>query len=927
MRYLLILSLAVTLSACSLFQKEPDNTLGALPYKPLRILPDEPIDVTHEDVQERYQRYLEVGEDSELRIRTRHRMAALKLQAEELALDSDDQEFYSERSALAVIADYEALLSEHPDRPDNDIALYQLAKAYSISGQPYLSIATLERLTEEYPESQYYLESYFRLGQLYYASRDFEMAAEAYQHVVNIGRDQNDYYTSAGYLLGWSLFKQSLFEDSLLAFTRVLDEEFVSEYALENATANVDLRDDIFRIMAINFDELGDWDEIEKFYAEHGERFYEYRLYDSLASLHYSREYYRSAASTLREFVLRYPLDKRASSFYERLIEGYKTARYSVLMRRHMENYVSLFGVQSDYWAEHVNQRQELTAKLSAYMWDLAGFHHGWGQNTKNANDKRERLSIAARWYQEYIDSFPLADDTVNAHFLLAEVSYELKDYPTALRNYEIVAYQYPQFDQAAEAGYAAILAYKAHRPSQEESKLWQQATIASSMRFVQEFKTDTRSGMVLVNTAELLLKDKYYRQALYAARLAGQMDERLTPKSRYGVALVRSHASFELGYYEEAEESINLALAQQMADAKTRKDLRTKLAASIYRIGEHYKDAGDTKQAVYHWLRLADSVPESDTKVIAHYDAATLLMENEGYYPQAIAVLLDFRQKYPTHRLAADIPSKLIVAYEAQEMWGDAAFELKNIAENSTKAEEQRIATYQSAEYYEKAGDLNNARDMFRTYAHRYPTPFDPAVEAHYRLDQIYAQMGEEENRQFWLAKIISLHNNAGSQQSDRSRYLAASAAFQLGEIERKKFEAVAITIPLDKSITTKNNLLLAAQKRYTQAAQSNVQEFTTSSTYHLGQLYADMSTALMESERPQGLDELELEEYEFLIEEQVFPLEEAAIQIHQTNSARTRDGLYDRWIKDSFKSLAKLMPGQYNKQERVVTYVDQIR
>src|SRR5690554_7211825 len=84
MRYLLILSLAVTLSACSLFQKEPDNTLGALPYKPVRILPDEPIDVTHEDVQERYQRYLEVGEDSELRIRTRHRMARSEEHTSEL---------------------------------------------------------------------------------------------------------------------------------------------------------------------------------------------------------------------------------------------------------------------------------------------------------------------------------------------------------------------------------------------------------------------------------------------------------------------------------------------------------------------------------------------------------------------------------------------------------------------------------------------------------------------------------------------------------------------------------------------------------------------------------------------------------------------------------------------------------------------------
>src|SRR5690554_7100299 len=79
------------------------------------------------------------------------------------------------------------------------------------------------------------------------------------------------------------------------------------DWSSDVCSSDLDLRDDIFRIMAINFDELGDWDEIEKFYAEHGERFYEYRLYDSLASLHYSREYYRSAASTLREFVLRYP--------------------------------------------------------------------------------------------------------------------------------------------------------------------------------------------------------------------------------------------------------------------------------------------------------------------------------------------------------------------------------------------------------------------------------------------------------------------------------------------------------------------------------------------------------------------------------------------------------------------------------------------
>lgn len=929
-RYLTCISLAFSLVACSTFsgQSTSSSRLGQIENKPVRVLPNEPIDVTHEQVQERYLRFLAVSKDSEMRIRVTHRMAALKLQAEELALDnaSENVELSEGRRKLAVINDYENLLTEHPKRPDNDALLYQLAKAYSLSGQQFSAIATLERLTESFPNSQYLLESHFRLGQLYYSSRDYEMAGLAYQNVIDIGRQDNEYYVSAGYLLGWSLFKENRYEDSLLAFTRVLDEEFTNEDELENTEVDADLRDDIFRIMATTFAEMGDWEQVALFYETHGTRFYEYRLYESLASLYYSREFHRSAASTLRAFVLRYPLDKRSPEYYERLIEGYKKARYAGLMRRHMENYVDLFGVETEYWQQQSAMQPKLTASLSAYMWDLASFHHGWGQNTKNAKDKAERLNIAARWYNEYVNSFPQADDAVKAHFLLAEVSFELKDYRTARHQYEIVAYQYPEYEQANEAGYAAILAYNNYRPSAEESKEWRQATVASAMRFVQEYSADPRSGTVLVNTSEMLLKDKYYEQALYTARLAANIEDQLSPRYRYGAALVRSHASFKLGYYEEAENAITLALAQQQADVKTRKDLRDKLAASIYRLGEQSKEQGDAEAAVYHWLRLASVVPESNTKVLAQYDAATLLMETADY-PQAIEVLTDFREKYPQHKLTVDISSKLIVAYEAQENWQAAAFELKRMAQTSNNTEEQRIATFQAAEYFEKAKDLDNARDMYRNYAHDYAKPFDAAVEAHYRLDQIYAQLGEEDKRHFWLDKIISLHNKAGNEQSDRSRYLAASAAFQLGEFERQRFEKVAITLPLDRSITTKNNYLQAAQKRYTQAAQLNVQEFTTASTFHLGQLYADMSLALVHSERPKGLDELELEEYEFIIEEQVFPLEEAAIEIHQTNSGRTRDGLYDRWIKHSFASLAKLMPGQYNRQERVITYVDQIR
>ncbi|WP_300425439.1 hypothetical protein [uncultured Thalassolituus sp.] len=212
-------------------------------------------------------------------------------------------------------------------------------------------------------------------------------------------------------------------------------------------------------------------------------------------------------------------------------------------------------------------------------------------------------------------------------------------------------------------------------------------------------------------------------------------------------------------------------------------------------------------------------------------------------------------------------------------------------------------------------------------TYAHTFKRPFDPAIEAHFKLDQIYATVGEEEKRRFWLDRIIRLHKGAGDDKTERSRYLASKAAFELGEFDRRQFDNVAIKLPLAKSIVRKNNAMKEALRRYTQAVEMEVLEFTTPATFHIGNMYAGFSKGLMDSERPAGMDELEAEEYQFLLEDQAFPLEEAAIGVHQTNISRTYDGIYDEWVKKSFESMATLMPGQYDKKEKAVTYVDQIR
>jgi len=932
-RILAVGLMVIIASGCSwLGKKDERRYLSDIGTLTVRTASNEPLGVDHRDVIRSYKSYLEVSTDPEMRVRVAHRIAGLKLQWDEVRLEEfgDDIDGMVEEDremAEASIGDYEALLKLYPDRIDNDAIYYQLAKAYSLAGRPNQAIAVLEEMTERYPESIYYLESQFRLGRMLYNVSDFEASEQRFAQVIEFGPEGNQYYMDAQYFRGWALFKQNKLEESLLAFTAMIDEHFPTDEDLMAAEgAELEVLNDSLRIMALMFDYMGDWTEIARFYDEYGTRYFEYRIYAEMSNQYYEKKYYKSSASTLRAFVDRFPDDDRAPLYYRRLISGYEQAGYPNLRRKHKEIFIERFGVGSDYWESHGEDvRTLITVALGDYIWDLATFAHGWGQQSKSAADKRERLGEAADWYREYIRSFPKAPDAVKAHFLLAEISYELGNYDDARNNYEIVAYQYPFYENAAEAGYAALLAYNRYRPEPEDALRWRQLTVASAKRFVLEFPQDERRGTVLVNTAEMLLGDEYYDQALSTARLAQESGVELEPRYAYGASLVQGHSAFELGKFEEAENALLAASEYEALSRKERDALRQKAAASIYKQGEAVQEEAP-EEAVAQWLRLADVVPESDLRENAEYDAATLLMQMEDF-PRAQEVLLAFRENHPDSKFSSDIRSKLIIAYEGQGEWRKAAFELKSISDSGSNDEEKRIAAFQSAEYFEKAEDYDNAIVMYRSYAHTYKRPFDPAIEAHYKLDQIYAILGEEEKRRFWLDKIISLHLRAGDDQTDRSRYLASKAAFELAEFDRRRFDEIAITLPLAKSIVRKNKAMQGALKRYTQAVEMEVLEFTTPSTFHIGDMYAKFSRGLLDSERPAGMDELEEEEYLFLLEDQAFPLEEAAINIHQTNIGRTYDGIYDEWVKKSFASMAKLMPGQYDKQEKAVTYVDQIR
>ena len=141
------------------------------------------------------------------------------------------------------------------------------------------------------------------------------------------------------------------------------------------------------------------------------------------------------------------------------------------------------------------------------------------------------------------------------------------------------------------------------------------------------------------------------------------------------------------------------------------------------------------------------------------------------------------------------------------------------------------------------------------------------------------------------------------------------ASSEFALEEFNR--FERIKLTLPIKKSLKQKKKALERTLDAYKTVIDYGVGEFVTEANYRIGNVYSQLSRDLLDSERPKGLDDLAMEQYEILLEEQAYPFEEKSVELLAANAERAWDGFYDDWVKRSLKELAKLLPARYGKQE----------
>jgi len=879
----------------------------------------------------------------------------------------DDLERAGAREAIDL---YQKLLDKYPLYERNDQVLYQMSRAYEELGRVEDAMAVMDKLVREYPRSRYLDEVQFRRAEFFFVHRKFIAAEEAYASIVTIGVGSS-YFPLALYKLGWTFYKQELYEEALHRFIALLDYKLTVGYDFEQTADEQERKrlDDTFRVISLGFSYLGGAESVIDFFSAQGPRSYEDSIYSNLGEYYFTKRRYSDAVATYNAFVSRNPFHRKSPQFHMRVIDINIAGGFPSLVIEAKKAFANSYGLQAEYWQHYrPEDRPEVLAFLKTNLTDLANHYHALYRDEHFKEQKPGNYREALHWYREFLASFPQETESPLLNYQLADLLMENRDFATAAVEYEKTAYTYPVHERSATAGYAAVYAYRqyleAAHPADDDP--FRREVVRSSLQFAETFPKHEKAAVVLGAAADDLYGLQGYQQALAAARKLIEVFPNAETDVLRTAWLVAGHSSYELQAYSEAETAYEKVLGLLPEDDKGRPALVDNLAAAIYKQGEQANTQQDYRTAANHFLRVGMMAPTSKIRSTAEYDAATALIQLKDW-PQAARVLLGFRATFPEHELQPEVTKKLAYVYQEDKQLAQAAAEYERIETESQDDEIRREALLTAAELYEQAELSEKVLEVCRRYVDDFPQPVELNLETRSKIAEILKSRQDRRPYLAELRNIVEIDASAGSARSARTRYLAANAALVLAENTFEKFLAVQLVKPLEENMQKKKSMMKESIKRFNSLIEYESGEHTAAATFYLAEIYAHFSKALMKSERPEltfdyytiqpgdnlskiakrtkcdisriananklntsnvivagkklkiprGLYPEELEEYELVLEEQSYPFEEKAISVHESNLELISLGIYNEWIEKSLQKLAKLVPVRYAKPE----------
>ena len=867
--------------------------------------------------------------------------------AGEIAFESEEEvDLVDAATTVQAIKLYKKLLKDFPEYPRADQVLYQLSRAYQEIGDIDEAIVVLGELVTRFPDSRYMPESNFRRGEYFFTRNRLYDAEIAYQEVIDYGIG-TQFYEHSLYKQGWTMFKQDFYEESLVFFFALLDIKLVGDFergGLELFEPVERQRiEDTFRSISLTFSYIGGPQDVNRFFVKHGERSYEPYIYSNFAEFYFRKNRYTDSADVYRHFIKLRPGHFQAPFFQMRIIEIFSLAGFLKLVIDEKKVFARDYDINSDYWTFFdINQRPKVVEYARANLQELATHHHALYQLRTSKESKatpeevREAYDQAIGWYRVLIQSFPKSEEAPQSNFNLAQIYFQGKEFQRSAKEFGKTAYNYGEHEQAAEAGFSQVVALRGYRDSLDATKnvagveAVQDSIINASIKFGHAFPGHEKAPTVIIAVSEDLFKLKRFEQAISEARFAiATYGDTLDPVLRFSMWRIVAYSAYDLNRFDEAEvgfsEALKLAPKETEADRAEVVNLVDNLGASVYKQGEALREEGKLAEAAAQFLRVGQVAPNSQYRPNAEFDAGSVYIQLKQW-PNAINAFLAFRNSFPAHELQPLVTQNLAVSYKENKQLLLAAQEFERVETESKDENLRREALLEAAGLYSQANQEARSIAVYEKYVAYFPKPLEFALETRQFIADVYKKWGKMDRYYVELRSIIEADRNAGEERTERTRFLAGTAGLVFAEPLYEAFAKIRLTMPLEKSIERKQQAMEKALGAFTQLSDYKVASVTSAATYYIASSYQNMASSLLDSEPPAGLDELELEEYEILIEEQAFPFEDNAAVAFEKNVELLELGVYDEWVKKSLEKLAEILPLQYAKYERRTNAWEQI-
>ena len=883
-------------------------------------------------VRQAYQNYLSNADKDAINRRSAlKRLAELEIDHYDQLLAADTNDKTAKTHLAEGVRLFNTLLKDYAQHEKNDVVLYELISACEKAEDRAGAVEAMKQLVNFYPNSPYYTQVQFKLGEEYLVGNKAIDAELAYSAALQRGDDGSVYYKRALYNRGWSRLKQSVYDDALEDFFEVLK---ISHYSDDRQLSGgeQDSYDDVLRAIALCFYNQGGLNPLAGYFTVHKDSVYQGAVYRKLGQMYAQQHLREEAVAVYEDFIKHSPTSSYAPTFALNIIDLWKgrgDREEEFAARRRFDE---RFALDEPFWVNRdAKQFADVREALKSNILAFTSYFHSRYQRQKQAAD----LQQGKYWYERFLRYFPTDVQSGETHFLYAELLNEAGELKRALQHYDL-ATKFKQDADSAEAAYAKIivvdkLAQNDADPQQRDA--WLLNKTEQAMEYAVLKPADPRAADALMNVLENLYQRKFYKQSIEVAdRLFTLTDKRYFIKA----LVLKADSLLGLQDYSDAEELYRQVIDKGSAAERNQYGIDELIASAIYKQAEFSAAKAEPEQALKHYLRVKSVAPDSKVAPLAEFDAAVLLIKRQSY-AEAVPILERFRREYPAHRLQVKAAQNLALAYSHTGRSGLASQQLEFVAQDdSLDTETRRNALWQAAQLQEQSGRIEKAQALFAQYTRTYPEPAADTVEVCFKLATLYAKTGSLEQVKYWRQQLLSAAGESSVANSvtnsitnsitnnERVRFLAATTELAMADDSIQEFDVIALTAPIKETLKKKKNAMAHAVDRLNKVRGYAQQQTITEATFKIADLYAKFGKALLASQRPKGLSGDELEQYELLLEEQAIPFEDKAIEFHTLNTQFVKQGVYDRWVKNSFEVLAKLVPAHYNRVEKHEEFIE---